>query len=322
MKKRIITLTIACAMLLTACSNSGDDIITTTAPQETTSTTAQDTAPATENTTESETSAEDENTEDTASEETNDNTSEESCPDNIYGPGMDKISVDDITNIEYYDGDIWNAHCEGFAYLAEPTGIGFNSIENEDLYNSAEHTFSGAPEASSAEFKRYNAGDSICGLTITYAGTDFSNRMFSEDIHPESCFTGCMVMFDGSITLTGYVVILVDEEYAVGGEGDVIFIPDNDSQILPILNYDYISKERGVYSSLPESCRTAGGVTCQSEYSFGMCGNISEYDSGMFAAIEPNTPTKVKITADNISMDSGIDWFARWGLTVTSLDII
>lgn len=322
MKKRIITLTIACAMLLTACSNSGDDIITTTAPQETTSTTAQDTAPATENTTESETSAEDENTEDTASEETNDNTSEESCPDNIYGPGMDKISVDDITNIEYYDGDIWNAHCEGFAYLAEPTGIGFNSIENEDLYNSAEHTFSGAPEASSAEFKRYNVGDSICGLTITYAGTDFSNRMFSEDIHPESCFTGCMVMFDGSITLTGYVVILIDEEYAVGGEGDVIFIPDNDSQILPILNYDYISKERGVYSSLPESCRTAGGVTCQSEYSFGMCGNISEYDSGMFAAIEPNTPTKVKITADNISMDSGIDWFARWGLTVTSLDII
>lgn len=338
MKKRIITLTIACAMLLTACTTNGEEPVTTTAPQETTSTTAQDTAPTTtENTEEEEsTSGEDETSadEESGSEDTVDteNTEEatddfwkevakEDYPDDLYGPGMDKVSADEITEISTYGDYVWTeAKCDGFVYLAEPTGVSFNIDENAELYDNENFTFIGAPEVSAAEYKKYYVGDSICGLTVKSALSNFS--VHSNYSHPESYFFRGEVFFDGSLEMTGYLVILTDDEYAVGGVGDIIFIPDNESQILPVLNYNRLSEENGVYSSCISHCTIAGGFAYQSEYPFGCCGNISEYDSALFAAVEHNTPTRVKVTVDEISMSSTVEWFANLNMRITDLEVL
>lgn len=332
MKKTMVALIIVCGMMLTACSSGGESIITTTAPTETTTAadTTEDNAPRTTENTEEETEPAPSLAEDGSETDTeyttaaSDNTvPKENYPEDLYGPGMDIISAEEISDISYYGEreEGWDyARCDGIVYLAEPTGISFNIAENSELYDSENHLFIGAPEKSNAEFKKYRTGDSVCGLTVKSAQTSFS--VYTESSHPERYFSSGEVFFEGSLEMTGYLVILTDDEYAVGFEGDIIFFPDNESQILPILNYNNISEEDGVYSSYPSTCRTSGGFTYQSEYTFGSCGNISEYDSAMFAAVEHNTPTRVKVTVDEISMRSAVEWFADMDMRIEEMEIL
>ncbi len=90
--------------------------------------------------------------------------------------------------IEQWD----NITCYGFVYLAEP---------------------------GSKEFKRYNVGDEICGLKITYAYSEFSRL---EDVSdPALYYTGGEVKFEGEIsvdiTSKKSQVTINDYYYAVTG---------------------------------------------------------------------------------------------------------
>lgn len=335
MKKRLIIFTLICAALFTACSGSGGaDGSQITAPVGG----EAETEPVTEPVTESviataETSAPDstaqadvsdtvfETTESGSPAQTDNEDNEEAFYKVLYGPNMDKISEEDITKKEISeDGRVMYVKCDGFVYLAEPTGACFNSVENPDLFDGVNFVFKGsAPSA--AVYKRYNVGDSICGLTVATASTVFMPGM-TPSSHEEKYFNLGSVTFDGSASLTGYLIILTDYEYAVGDEGDVIFIPDGKSQTLPILNYNKVSDERGVYSDYVERCFSLAGLAYQSEYPFVHCGNVSNYGSAMFAHIEENTPTPVRITIDNIIMNSSIEWFAKIAVTIDEMDIL
>lgn len=331
MKRQLILLALACAVALTACSKS-EEVNDGQTASETQSVTENVTESATESVTESITESTTETTaaetEDTETGESTDSADKdnsvpkEDYPDYLYGPGMDKISVDEITEINNYDVETkWHyAACDGFTYLAEPNGITYNSIDNADIYD-GELAFSGVPEAPAAEYKRYKVGDTVCGLTVKEAESRFLYNPNMQE-GTEGYFQGGMAVFDGSAELSGYLVILADDEYAVGGNGDAIFIPDSDGQVLPVLNYDAYSAERGVYSTLPDRCYIAGGVAFQSEYSFIACGNVENYDNGLFDSIEWNTPTRVKLTIENITMSSNIEWFANMSATVTNLEIL
>lgn len=319
MKKQLILLTLACAMALTACSeseevNDGQTASETQSVTESiTESTAETTAAETEDT---------ETGESTDSADKDNSVPKEDYPDYLYGPGMDKISVDEITDISYGTGNKWDyAACDGFTYLAEPNGITYNSIDNADIYN-GDLAFNGVPEVPESEYKRYKVGDTICGLTISEASVSFSYFLGAGQDDEQRYFQGGMAVFDGSAELTGHLVILGDYEYAVGGNGDAVLILDSDGQVLPVLNYDAYSPEKGVYSTYPNRCFIVGGVTFQSEYPFVFCGNVKDYDSELFEDIEWNTPTRVKITAENIMMNSFIDWFARVNVTVTDLEIL
>lgn len=325
MKKHLIALTLIFALTLTACSKNE-----ATPDNGTVSTTQSETESATESSAPETAAPDTENTENTGTENTSEDTEndftvpKEDYPDYLCGPGGDKISADEITSAEYYGvGEKWDyAVCEGFVYLAEPKGVTYNSIDNADIYDSKNFAFIGAPEVSETEYKRYRVGDTVCGLTLRKALTSFSYDMGANKNNPEGYFSGGTACFDGAAELSGYLVILVDYEYAIGDKGDVIFVPDSEGQILPVMNYDSFSEERGVYSSMPERCFSAGGLVIQSEYPFVLCGNVDDYDSSMFSAIEHNTPTHVKLTGENIMMDSGVDWFAKINLTVTDLEIL
>lgn len=327
MKRQLILLALACAVALTACSKS-EEVNDGQTASETQSVTESATESVTESITESTTETTAAETEDTETVESTDSADKdnsvpkEDYPDYLYGPGMDKISVDEITEINNYDVETkWHyAACDGFAYLAEPNGITYNSIDNEDIYD-GELAFNGVPEAPAAEYKRYKAGDTVCGLTVKEAESRFLYNPYMEE-GTEGYFQGGMAVFDGSAELSGYLVILADDEYAVGGNGDAIFIPDSDGQVLPVMNYDAYSPEKGVYSTLPNRCFIAGGIAFQSEYPFISCGNVKDYDSELFEAIEWNTPTRVKLTAENIIMNSSVEWFANINVTVTDLEIL
>lgn len=322
MKKQLVALTLIFSLTLTACSKgevAPDTVLTS-------STSAENTAEL--NASESDASddetaqADTENTENTYPTAAFSDVPVEDYPDCLYGPGGDKISVDEITEVKYYgmnSTEKWDyAGCDGFTYLAEPTGISFNMDENPELLDSENFTFSGAPE-SSAEYKRYRVGDSICGLTVKEASVDFSTDMLYK--HREGYFKGGTVSFDGSLELTGYLVVLVDYEYGVGDAGDIIFIPDNESQILPIMNYNAISEEKGVHSTLPDFCRSVAGFACQSEYPFALCflENTEDYGPETF---EPNTPVRVKITARDISVYSRVEWSTGLTMTIKVLELI
>lgn len=335
MKKQLIVLTLICALALTACSKgeTTPDTETSSAPRTSAENTADTSVPKTEA---PDTEAAEEKTENTENTEVTDVTEDSGSadsdipavpkgdyPDYLYGPGGDKVSVDDITEINCYIAeDKWNyAVCDGFTYISEPTGIGFNYAENSDLFDNDNFVFKGAP-ASSADYKRYSVGDSICGLTVKEAKARFYNENNSGDIHREGYFQGGSVRFDGSKELTGYLIILTDDEYAVGFVGDIVFIPDNESQVLPILNYNRISEERGVYSDLCQYGCSAAGFAYQSEYPCIDCGNVDEYDGSVFAAVEHNTPTHVKITAEDIVMGSDVGWFANMEMIIRALEVI
>lgn len=324
MKKRLITLTLICAVLFAACSESGNadgsrttapavgDIGETTPENEPVISTSEVTVP----------DKSSEAAESTAPAETAPADGNKDHINLLYGPGMDKISPEDITeDVMYEDGSDWSyVNCDGFAYIAEPTGVCFNTIENPDRFDSVNFKFDTAAP-SEAVYKRYKVGDSICGLTISEATTQFINQPICS--HDEKYFGGCLVSFDGSTELTGYLIILTDDEYGVGGEGDIIFVPDSKSQTLPVMNYNRASDERGVYSDLTNHCISlTGGFACQSEYPFINCGNISNYGSTMFAAIKENTPTAVKITADNIYMSSRVDWLVHITMQIEDMDIL
>lgn len=324
MKKQLIALTLICTLTLTACSKGEAESNTDAAsdPSVSAESTAESSAPESDAPDTETAQADTENTENISPVAAFSDVPAEDYPDCLYGPGGDKISVDEITEVKHYGmnpAEKWDyAGCDGFTYLAEPTGISFNMDENPELLDSENFTFSGAPK-SSAEYKRYRVGDSICGLTVKEASVSFSTDMLYK--HREGYFKGGSVSFDGSLELTGYLVVLVDYEYDVGDAGDIVFIPDNESQILPIMNYNAISEEKGVYSTLPDFCRSVAGFVCQSEYPFALCfiENTEDYGPETF---EPNTPVRVKITARDISMYSRVEWSTGLTMTVKVLELL
>lgn len=244
-------------------------------------------------------------------------------PTNLYGAAGDKIGVDEITELRRFEEDGENspwrsAGCDGFVYLAEPTGINFNSIDNADSFNVEDNSFNGSPTESSAVYKRYKAGEEICGLTIKEASVYFAYEEYPIPFD-EQYFKGGTVSFDGEKQLTGYIVILSDELYGIGGKGDVVFIPDNDSQILPVLNYNAVSADKGVFSTCLSFSSTIGDFSYKSEYGILSCGNIDSYDSSWFLGEEHNKPLKVKLTVENIRISSSIDWITSYTVKIKDI---
>lgn len=244
-------------------------------------------------------------------------------PTNLYGVIGDKIETDEITEVHRYeedgnDGEWKTAGCKGFVYLAEPTGINYNSLDNADSFNSEDNSFEGSPEESSAEYKRYKTGDEICGLTVKEAYVYFSNKESSEPFDGQY-FNGGSVSFEGEKKLTGYIIILSEDLYGIGGTGDIIFIPDKDSQTLPVLNYNVSDAEKGIYSNILSFAVTVGTFSYKNEYRNISCGNIDSYESSWFLGEEHNKPIKVSVTLEDIGISSSIDWITSYSAKIKEI---
>ena len=315
-KVKLLAVLLTAAMLLTACNDQGQPVNTAATSGNTQN--SQDS----ENTN----SPESQNTSAEESSKPEDDptlvTDKSKYPADLYGVIGDKIEADEITDVHKQedgsDEDWRTAGCNGFVYLAEPTGINYNSIDNADSFNSEDNSFEGSPEESPAQYKRYKVGDEICGLTVKEAYTFFSNKEFPEPFD-EQYFSGCTVSFEGEKKLTGYIIILSEALYGIGGTGDVIFIPDNNSQALPVMNYNAADAEKGIYSNILSFAVTVGSFSYKNEYRSISCGNIDSYESSWFLGEEHNKPIKVSVTLDEIGISSSIDWITSYSAKIKEI---
>lgn len=317
-KAKLLSLILASSILLTACGKTGDSP---------TPTSAGETSTAFENTEKTE------NTKETTKKDTEETSAGEEIPEglitdksqyptDVYDLNGELIKPEEMTQVFCFEQETGWAYgnSEGFVYLAEPTGISYNSVENADIYDSANNDFSGSETKSPAVYKRYYAGDEICGLVVDNANTTFNKNMYSADsTNKEIFFSGGSVTFKGEKELTGYIIILAEDIYVLGTEGDIVFVPDNQSQTLPVMNYNRFSEEEGVYSDYLQFTKSVGDFTYKSEYEFISLGNISEYGD-MFMGEEKNKALKAKVTIENIWMSSSVDWYAQFAAKIKSLE--
>ena len=169
-----------------------------------------------------------------------------------------EITVDNIT-----PGGFNYAICEGFCYLSEPSGLSKSMAANfNDLY---------APSGHVPEYKRVNVGDTFCGLTVKNASVEFFGK------ETDNYFTS-NVEFEGELTLTGYITINHDFDYAVG-DGDLQFLIDDKSAVLP----GCCTNSLGDYSTNYQRCGyyMENGTSepvfywCVNEYGLIYLGNIN-----------------------------------------------
>lgn len=243
----------------------------------------------------------------------------------VYGLAGDKITDDDITSVTYDEQaelteDSWfYAICDGFAYIGEPTGICFNSIDNADIFDETTWTFDGLPQYAPTEYKRLEVGDEICGLTVKSALTEFYTDNVSEATKsiPEIYFRYSSAAFEGSVTMTGYLSIAPEDDYGIG-EGDIFFVPAPDSELLPVMNYTFDGS--GIYNKLYISGNN--DFKWVTEYPTIRTGNINDSALNFSGIPQDNSYVKVKITVDDIVMSSAVDWLSSVGCRLVSIEVL
>lgn len=259
--------------------------------------------------------------------------------DNLYGPDGEKVDKSELTSINYgYDDEgnedrtkWFNATTDHFAYYSEPQGFSYNSIDNADIWDAENWTFN-VDVPTVKEYKKLRVGDTISGLTVasvssmfgtnsaecgydTGDGTSVTGRELGI---PEIFFLGSDVTFEGIAELTGYIFICPEDE-GYDARGDIFFTPDAESCTLPVVQFQF-DPQNGIYT---ESYRMShnGEFFTQSDYPSIYAGNIfsSELDFDDYPIGEP---IKVRLTADNVTMRSNVDWITQTQFVITDIEKI
>lgn len=132
--------------------------------------------------------------------------------------GLDGKAVltSEITRLENTDktaetltnDDLWaDVYCDGFAYYKEPSGIGFDTYNDPELFDG--YKFIGETPENKSEWKRANVGDEICGLKVKSASTHFCVNDWEEYKFPERYLYGnaCLMKLEGTITAEGILQV-------------------------------------------------------------------------------------------------------------------
>lgn len=319
MKKILIAFIITCGLLLSACNkDNGADININTIPplsmgtavEESTQEKTEEVSAAVKEESPSpqpETEAEEEETGEAAEESRSETASVDILPEGwALAVDGDFISEEDITEIyPYGDEGFWSyLVCDGFAYIAEPTGVSFNTEEDPELFDPETCEFKGAPKVSEAKHKRFYVGDTVCGLTVTSASVLFDNTYLDSEAHdPYDYRRTSIAQLEGSLTLSGYLYAAKTNDpnmdYIMG---DVFFIPDNEScKLLP-----FIGGLRDIDKYM--LVQSQGDFCYLNEYDRIICGNIYRddfiYDFPERAKKDENGLVKAKITVSDITMYS------------------
>lgn len=212
--------------------------------------------------------------------------------------GEEGVTVDTMTADNWY-----MMECDGFGFAAEPTGLYFSSFDGS--IDGAE-----IPETVANDYKRVKAGDKIGGFTVSSAKSSFA----------QSGFVGSEVYLEESAELTGWARLApADDGYTL--RGDVEFIPDSDSIILPVVNFS--ADENGklftrVWTRFSES---ESWVTEYPGFDIGNAYNGST-SADLSALSEDGTYTRVKLTLTNISLSCTIDFYSTIHADIDEIEAI
>lgn len=192
--------------------------------------------------------------------------------------------------------------CDGFAYLAEPSGLARNSVDNADVYDENTLQFSDVTPELVSDFKRVNVGESIGGLTLKEAQVNFASG--AEMGLPDVAFVYGSAMFEGELTMTGYISRAAEDSYNFM-TGDLMFVPSNGESTIPVMSYTYDS---GLgYCHAPQYVSSGSGFTWYNEFGYVYLGNASDTTADISMIPDDGSFVKVRVTFDNLIMSSGID---------------
>lgn len=224
--------------------------------------------------------------------------------------GGNSITVDELTENNWMEIRINDS-----VYLAESSGISYDSVTNSDIYNADTMEFTGAPDKVKREYKKYKVGDTFGELKIAEAATSF----MSENSHfPRKYFNGGAVRFDGTLTLTGKMYMSPETEGYIT-EHDLFFeLSSNDVKKIPKMNYPI--EEDGtepLYSFIHnETVYLADSTTL----SLGNADNYPEFD---FSGLPTDgTWVDAKITVSNIFLRYYFNFTNNYTAKILDLEIL
>ncbi|MDE7362059.1 MAG: hypothetical protein K2N38_09020 [Oscillospiraceae bacterium] len=176
--------------------------------------------------------------------------SKEPLPITLYGPDNVQITKADVTCVDTpdgkmisadeFDGDGWlRVECDDITYLAPPTGLSTNSLDDPELYADYALPSYGFDMGSfdNSDYKRYNVGDKYGALTLMSAKSIFRNNGSS----PGECLTMCFAGFEGSVTLDAYLIRKI-----VDSPSGMVCVPMTSECPLPVM---FPRFEDGVFKS-------------------------------------------------------------------------
>lgn len=260
----------------------------------------------------------------------------------LVGLAGDKISGSEINTVFTQDGsdcapaDLTEDNflavlCGGFTYVGKSSQTARNSIDNADVYDSANMEFTDMSSAPVKNYVRVNVGDTICGLTLEEAEVNFargsendvfetadgSGKKGSELGLPEIYFAGSTAKFSGEITLEGYISLVPENVYALG-EGDIIFVPCDGQAELPIMSYR-LDGVNGFYHTSQVYSLTK--LTWQNEFGYIHLGNILITDADTSAIPDDGSFVKATVTIDSYELSCGLNFINSVKAKPVSIDV-
>lgn len=222
--------------------------------------------------------------------------------------------------------------CDGFIYLAEPSGICRTSRDNADVFDADAARFTDISRSSKRDYKRVNVGETFCGLTLAEAQVNFargldtseyvlgdgSTKLGSELGFPEIYFMGGMASFEGEVTMTGYLCAAAENEQSLMA-GDIIFIPSDCECTLPVMGYR-LDPDVGIvhYPRL----NNRGDMYWQNDYGHFYLGNAAGTELDLSALPDDGSFAKVSVTFDNLTLTCGINMMESVTAELLSFEVL
>lgn len=229
----------------------------------------------------------------------------------VFVPEGQDASVDKMTEENFQ-----SVLCMGFIYAAEPKGIFRTNLDNPDVYNESEMSFSDVSETNDSNYVRLNVGDKMCGMTLTFAETNFAH--FEEPNRTGNFFCYGSCEFSGETTLTGYIKVQPEGDFYSVFEGDVIFVPT--SGALPVVNY-FLNSDNVICHKLMNGA-DKNLVWCN-EYGSICLGNVIENDNLTdFDLPEGDDFVKCRIVIDKLKCTASTQFSARIEANMISFELI
>lgn len=207
---------------------------------------------------------------------------DKALPFALYGPDMEQIKYSEVTsfgglegseklNVRDLNEDNWGAIGCDFAYINEPRGANYNSIEIPGMFNDDVHF------ADSGSFKRVYKGDMFGDLTVSdaycvfrkYFEGDFSPNTDKWTLSAERFLKESFVSFSGEVTAEGFLIKDESGSYRfimIGGESQIPamnFVPHSaDGSYTTYMVYEAINgyKYMGELPSIEVKVDDAWGI--------------------------------------------------------------
>lgn len=281
-----------------------------------------------------------------STEDSNPQTSEENGDPNetfLVGLAGDTILRTELSMIFTNDGTDGSAEtlseenfsavlCDGFIYLAEPSGICRTNFDNEDVFDSESVRFTDISESSQKGYKRVSVGETICGLTLSEAQVNFARgndsmeytlgdgsiKLGSELGLPEIYFMGGSASFSGQVTLTGYISVAAENDRGLMG-GDIVFVPSDCECMLPVMGYR-LDPDVGIVHF--QRINSHNGLVWENEYGSIFLGNAADTTADLSDIPDDGSFVKASVTLDNISLTCGIGMMERFSADIAELEVI